>query len=72
MNLFLVVNFYFLCCLLAQRGSCLKCFGTRDWKKGPETAIGFDESKLLQITCDAGSACFIKDHYTDGELGKFN
>ena len=73
MNSFLVVNFCFLVCLLVQHSSCLNCYVTKNWESESETAIGFDESKLTQLTCNASSVCFIEDKYAkDGKLGKFN
>ena len=75
MNLFLVVDFFFLGCLLVQRSSCVTCYATKHWDEESkwETAIGFDESKLIEYKCPADTVCFTHDKYTaDGKLGKFN
>ena len=79
MNLFLVVDFFFLGCLLVQRSSCLNCYASKNWKWNKnwksewETAIGFDESKVEQVKCPAGTVCYLQDKYTtDGKLGEFN
>ena len=56
---------------LVQRSSCLECYETKN--SDPETALGFDESKLTKQTCDADSVCFVEDIYTEeGNLSKFN
>ena len=73
MNLFLVVDFFFMGCLLVQRSSCLNCYMTKNWKTEWETAIGFDESKLEEVKCPADTVCLLYDKYTaDGKFGKFN